>query len=482
MSVRGRGLGLSVPPSGPIAHDIGKRPSRFAPKQEELTKGDHHQWCIRMWRRMDRHMTGYITAEDLDCDEFRSVLKSVLTPTIGFMGGASYMRAQMNMDQAMRFLMRKADQNLDMVLSFQEFQAFMWALRQEHLSSTTADLIFALFDLNSDGRIDESEFRELHRFYLGRNPTEQEHIEEWAKLDVDVERSVTKMQYAHWLETSAPALFRAHGTAGLRAPGDANDDGSPRSADVVSFSSGGDLRKDHLRVWRPWHSYGHLCWAQVKGPSATAPAALGHTTSSTTPAAQRIARDQDFSDPLDRMLALKERSRGSAVPADRSKERGSVGSATASGSSPRPKWNRRLATANPNWISPTDGMPKRCKGQRGFFSKPQSLPELRRHFERYPHLQDNLRRLDEVPRDPPRKHSVLSTECLNIAPDELMPGRSRRGPHMIDGKTRERSQWDEHFQIKRKGKDLYQPGTVGFRCPGPPPPHLYEDVYETRRG
>ena len=49
---------------------------------------------MRMWRRMDRDGNGYVTRMELDCEEFRAIIRSVLTPAKkGAMGGVEYARA-----------------------------------------------------------------------------------------------------------------------------------------------------------------------------------------------------------------------------------------------------------------------------------------------------------------------------------------------------------------------------------------------------
>merc|ERR1712038_231193 len=97
-------------------------------------------------------------------------------------GGAQYERSEINIEQAMEFCLRKADLNSDGSLSFEEFRSFTFCLRTETLAKHTATLIFALFDTDGDARIDEAEFREIYRFFLGHHPKEVDFQAEWARL------------------------------------------------------------------------------------------------------------------------------------------------------------------------------------------------------------------------------------------------------------------------------------------------------------
>jgi Ca2+-binding EF-hand superfamily protein len=164
-----------------------------------------------MWKRMDRDNSGTLTRKEVDCEEMRIVLRLVLVPQDGSHacgGGATYTRTSMNHEEALRFCVRKADVNNDGILSFEEFKCFTWELRQKS-GQQAAGLIFALFDLDSDQIINETEFREIYRFYLGHHPKHADFMEEWARLAGDG-WGVTRDRYMRWLETSANPIFRRH--------------------------------------------------------------------------------------------------------------------------------------------------------------------------------------------------------------------------------------------------------------------------------
>lgn len=160
---------------------------------------------------MDRNRTGEIDRSELDCEEFREVLRQIITPqsAVGS-GGVSYARVQQNIEQCVDFCLRKADFNNDRSLSFEEFKSFLVVLRSSQGAGHTADLIFALFDLDQDNRINRSEFREIFRFYLGHHPTAEEFNTEWGRLDAGQNDEVSRKEYIRWLQTSANPVFRQH--------------------------------------------------------------------------------------------------------------------------------------------------------------------------------------------------------------------------------------------------------------------------------
>jgi len=321
---------------------------------------------------MDRDGNESISRRELDCEEFRSILRSVISPGVnhGSMGGANYERSEMNMNSMIHLCLRKADLNRDTALSFEEFKAFTLALRQEQGSVDIANLVFALFDLDNDGRIDEGEFREIFRFFLGHNPSEAEFQAEWGHLDVAGRTRVNRHEYFRWLHTSPHPIFRR----------------------LVS----------------------HL-------PSPDGPSGVGDGQGASRP---------------------------------------TTGLA-------RPPWNPRFnAQKNGN-----DEMPAI---RRAYLSRPQSLPELSRHFERHRGFKAQREKLSQPAE--PKKIKVLSTDTASFFafnPATGVPGgtmRSRSGQVV---------QWKDHWQTPLCVRKPHKPGTHLLRCPGQPPDWMFAGEGET---
>jgi len=333
----------------------------------DIDPEEHDVWCQRMWARMDRNHDENITTAELDCEEFRAVLRGVLAPqTSATTGGSLYTRVEMNMNQALNFCMRKADLNDNAELSFPEFKAFMMYLRQHHVKKHTADMIFSLFDLDGDNSITESEFREIYRFYLGHMPREEEFQREWARMDIRGLQKVSKAGYILWLQTSQNPVFKQHAPTESRSP-----------ESTVEKLPGLTRGNQSLRM--------------------------------------------------------------------------------------RPKWNQRFnAGANPN--------PASHPGQRQYFSRPQSLPELTRYFDTHRGFKTATKQLAQPL--PMKPRAPLSTDTGF----ELLPDRSSPAGTMRDRRTGKVQKWRDDWQTPAAVKMHYQPGTLDLRCPGPPPKHtLHED-------
>eukprot|EP00933_Yihiella_yeosuensis_P083699 TRINITY_DN97950_c0_g1_i1.p1 TRINITY_DN97950_c0_g1~~TRINITY_DN97950_c0_g1_i1.p1 ORF type:complete len:477 (-),score=72.15 TRINITY_DN97950_c0_g1_i1:411-1790(-) len=192
------------------------------------------EWVIRLWNRMDRDRSGYITMAELNCEEFYNVMSAAIAPITGLnTGGASHSRVKVNVMEAIKLCMRKADANDDGILSFEEFRSLLLTLREPKLAEHSAMLVFALFDKNLNGRIDRTEFQELYRFLLGRNPTEDEFEAEWnriASLQASKEgkEEVSQRAYVRWLQSSDNPLVLQQIQSADRA-----------SPDYSKFSAGG---------------------------------------------------------------------------------------------------------------------------------------------------------------------------------------------------------------------------------------------------
>jgi len=176
-----------------------------------VTPEEHHEWALALWKRMDRDASDSITRQELDCEDFYNVIHSVLAPKGNAgTGGVTYARARHNASQALDFCLRKADCNHDNSLSFNEFKAFLACLRNRQDAQYTANLIFALFDLDADQTIDEEEFREIYRYFLGHHPLAAEFQAEWERLDWEGRGRVSRDDYVRWLQTSQNPVFKQH--------------------------------------------------------------------------------------------------------------------------------------------------------------------------------------------------------------------------------------------------------------------------------
>lgn len=362
--------------------------SRFA-VPDNYTPEAHHELVLKMWTRMDRDQSESITRLELDCEEFRSALKSMIAPkTHGALGGKHNARAELSMKQALTYCMRKADLNGDGTLSFDEFKSFTNCLRQKTLSQHTANLIFALFDVKFDGFIGEDEFKEMFRFYQGRNPSEKEFQDEWAMLHASADRLVSRQQYISWLQTTPTLVFRQH---------------APPVEEDVEDHDGNSL----MHTQGSFGSFSRELLPSLSG-------------------------------------SIHERSTSSWA------------------TSSRPNWNQRFnAGVNANQKIP--------KSTRSYFSRPQSLPELQRHYQSHRGFHEMLDRIKipELKKTP----TVLSTDsgC------GMLPHRAIPGGFMRSRSTGRLEKWKDHWQTPACLKSQYQPGTLSFRCPGPPPQWMYGD-------
>ncbi|CAJ1430558.1 unnamed protein product [Effrenium voratum] len=154
----------------------------------------------------------------------------------------SLCRTMVNVDGAIELCLRKADNNKDAKLSWKEFRSLMRCLREPRFARYSANLVFALFDLDNNRCVGREEFRELFRFLLGRSPTFQEFEREWDRLvspnGENPTEYVDQRSYIRWLQTSEEPAIRqqapecqAH-SAAPKTPKTAPSPSSPGSFSV----------------------------------------------------------------------------------------------------------------------------------------------------------------------------------------------------------------------------------------------------------
>lgn len=422
-----------------------------------------HEWAYRLWCRMDRDGNGYVTRNELECQEFYSILQSVLSPDRGDgKGGRSYGRAQMSMNQAVNFCLRKADLDRDGRLSFEEFKAFMLGLRD---GRAVEDLSFVLFDHDANGFIDELEFREVIRFYTGRSATITELAKIWAELDPNDTGKVNQKKYLEWLHRFLATLVRKQTASDQPEPeeeanqDEATEDDEEAEGEVeqeveAEEVEGGFVERPPSPIpepealpWRPWHPYTHLCWAQVGrragGAVHISPvgADRGQLSSSATDMRPRTG-------------------------------------ATLASERPRPKWNNHLGHIDPNWLSKS-GRGRRPKSRAratGGMSRPQSLPELRPRTGQTEATARSTAR--STAKSTARTARSTPSQAATLEAFGMIPGRSRyMYGRMTNPKTGKRVPWLDNYQPIETIGSKYQPSTIGLRCPGPPPRYMYVDEY-----
>jgi len=301
-------------------------------------------------------------------------------------GGVTYERAQTNQEQTIAFLMRKADINLDGRLQFEEFKALMWCLRQETDDKDTASMVFAMFDLDSDSFICESEFREIYRFYLGHHPTYVEFMEQWSNLRED-EDVVSKKRYIKWLQTNAHEIFRQH-SPGAVAYTFADSDTGVLANNSAGFSQ---TISSGMSFWEE-----SLMKKRVPKDAAGWPLApkknLAH----------------------------------------------------------RPLWDKKFNSK----VIKNDELPA---GERTYFSKSQSLPQLGHFYQTFQGFERQHRVLSAAA--PPRKLRVLSTDTMEVFnPERHAPGGEMR-EHIEGSPCGEVNLWEDNWQTPLRYKSRLRPGT-----------------------
>jgi len=229
---------------------------------KELTKEEFEEWAQKLWNRIDRDHGGSISREELNCDEFQDVLRSVIAPqNTGDGVRATYGRAEIHIEQALDFCLRKASVNPNGELSFKEFKSFMKQLMNQGDPDHVVHLIFALFDLDGSQTIDKEEFVGIYRFYIGHQPTLQELNTAFEQMDRFDKGEVTRKQFVHWVKTDAPEQFKQH-SAGVKASSEAGSSSVSRAS--VQIPKGRKInrpapglmpRPDNAPTWsNSWHS------------------------------------------------------------------------------------------------------------------------------------------------------------------------------------------------------------------------------------
>lgn len=421
----------------------------------KLSLEEHHAWAKKMWSRMDRNDSDTISRDELDCEELRSILRGVLHPDRASTGGTTYQRVQQNVEQACSFCLRKADLNSDGILSFEEFSSFLWYLTKQHHVRHTAHLIFALFDLDFDGRLDQYEFHEIYRFYVGVNPTADEFQQAWATLDRTGKGSVTLNEYCQWLQASTDPIFKQH------APevGPSSPSGDPELKQWIpdrtsnSFKSTAGMSSSAKTIKVP------------SSPPATASTALPDSGAQTFhSSAAQSAYKMDFPDlPIHPSIQRNDAPRR-------------LDWAEGLGAGNRPPWNRHLKVAGINdTVATLKGRHMKApQGCRDYFSRTQSLPELQRYFATHKGFKKH-RAEGAALREMPRKSPVLSTYMESTLQSRHEPGGTMK-KHAVTGPV---TPWEDNWLTPAYLKPRWKPGALDLKDIGPPPEwvlHFKEDA------
>ncbi|CAE7252314.1 unnamed protein product [Symbiodinium sp. CCMP2456] len=148
-----------------------------------------------------------MTLDELNCSEFLEALRTILTPAMASKSVGSYARAEINLTQVLHHCLKMADTNRDGTLSFQEFERFLKNLRKPKHPTELALLYMNMFDADPDAYIAENEFRDMWRYFMGRNPRSDEFQFHWSRMDTARAGRISQRALARWLAKTAPKAF-----------------------------------------------------------------------------------------------------------------------------------------------------------------------------------------------------------------------------------------------------------------------------------
>lgn len=347
-----------------------RQATTYHPKTNDRISAEHHQWVIERWVKIDRDHDGFLNRKEIDSRYFRDALFEAV-------GGDLRQHVKMNLEGLVDWVRRKCDYNGDGLISFAEFEAFTGYLRslkdggQQDSSRSMAEVIFAMFDLNGDDSIDIEEFREIYRFFHGEKPKEDVFQAEWASLDAMGDQFIRKERYVQWLKERHPNL-----SLDLDQKGHHGGRSSPKPQGKAKSPQGTAPASQKL----PTIDGADTGVGQAKSPvddperyQAPGPNTWRNELAGVDQGPRPGSRSGG---------GARARSAGGTMRSSKGMSR----SASEAGfrRSPSPAevkpWNRR------HHVAGGPGNESKPQGQREYFSRPQSLPELQRYYEGMSHV------------------------------------------------------------------------------------------------
>lgn len=164
-------------------------------KLRRRRRKEHARWAAVAFKKLDLDENGLLSRKELGAKTFFECVKECL-------GDHSlHCLDCANLNHLVNFVMGVADENKDQHLSLTEFQSFTWNMK--NMTSEVdfeSDFIFALFDLDNNGRIDFDEFERLFKFHVGeKRGSSKEYIAEvMRELDEDEDGTVSRQEYRNW--------------------------------------------------------------------------------------------------------------------------------------------------------------------------------------------------------------------------------------------------------------------------------------------